>query len=340
MTSQARITHQVLNILILHKLGSKDSISALHEFLQVNLLSQRKINLPAVLFENFKKFVNRREKLTVIPYGPLLQRVLKAQGALVLLNKELEEEKEKLTMRIKQAELRKMNFVRMNLLTLQTAMEKMAKSKKASTGPTKEDAQRRVAEIKRETTSLPLAKIQEKKQRIPKKRVRKLIIHESDDEEAKETSNKRTKIVYKSESTRKRTRAKSNKAEDSPPATGSKRTRSQVKGKFLSRKAEAASSAREKRTKRKQEQKVSTDFQPVSSIADLSEKGIETAISSAITSTLDDNVVVSEASVPVVDESIPNPPLSNPPPLPIHSPQTEATHVSSPPQQTTYHTPP
>lgn len=43
MTDQARIMHQVLNKLIFQKLDSKDYVSALHELLLVNLLSQRKI---------------------------------------------------------------------------------------------------------------------------------------------------------------------------------------------------------------------------------------------------------------------------------------------------------
>lgn len=78
------------------------------------------------------------------------------------------------------------------------------------------------------------------------------------------------------------TRSESNNFEDSPSATESKRTRSQVRGRTLSRKAKFVASAKEKRTKRRQEQEVSTDFPPVSSIVDLSKKAIESAISSAI----------------------------------------------------------
>lgn len=46
--------------MILHKLGSKDFVSTLHEFLLVNLLSFKEVNLPNVLFTNFKKNVNKR----------------------------------------------------------------------------------------------------------------------------------------------------------------------------------------------------------------------------------------------------------------------------------------
>lgn len=76
MTNKSRIIHQILNTIFLHKLGSKDSVSATHEFLLINILTERKVNLPAALFENFKKYTRKIEKLTATPYGALLQRIL------------------------------------------------------------------------------------------------------------------------------------------------------------------------------------------------------------------------------------------------------------------------
>lgn len=205
MTDKARIIHQILNKIVLHKLGSKDSVFANYEFLLINILSGRKVNLPAVLFEIFKKYTSKPKKLTGIPYGSLLQRII--QGIPDLVDAATGDVKKRLLDRVKQPELGNINFLRMNLPTIQRAMKELVECQKNVAGLTKEDAKKRVKEtrqeMRRQGTSSELPK-----KDTPKKKVKKLVIQESDDETEK-IPLKKTKNVHKSESTRKRTRFES-----------------------------------------------------------------------------------------------------------------------------------
>lgn len=45
MTDKARVLHQVPNKMIIRKVGSKDFVSGLHEFLLTHLLTYRKVNM-------------------------------------------------------------------------------------------------------------------------------------------------------------------------------------------------------------------------------------------------------------------------------------------------------
>lgn len=104
-------------------------------------------------------------------------------------------------------------------------------------------------------------------------------------------------------------------AEEESIAITPKRSKSQVKGKPLVSIVESALFARERRTKRKEEQKVSIEAPHVSPVIDLSDRVIEFAISSANALAL--NVVVdaavSEASVPIdLDNPFSTPLASNP----------------------------
>ena len=57
MHDKARVLHQLLNKAILHKAGSKDSVSTIHSFCLCHLMLCQQINLPSLLFKNFKRNV-------------------------------------------------------------------------------------------------------------------------------------------------------------------------------------------------------------------------------------------------------------------------------------------
>lgn len=72
MKDKARVLHQILNDAIFHKAGSKDSISKGHQFYLCHLLAEAKINLPNLVFNNFRKYVVHRDSINAIPFGVLL----------------------------------------------------------------------------------------------------------------------------------------------------------------------------------------------------------------------------------------------------------------------------
>lgn len=109
-----------------------------------------------------------------------------------------------------------------------------------------------------------------------------MVLQESDDEKVEKTPTKRMKTVHKSESTRKRTCPESNETEDRPTTTRPKRTKSLVKGKPLSSLADSTASARKRRTKRNDERTLTSKAPLLSSITDLFDRAIESAISFTI----------------------------------------------------------
>lgn len=85
MVDKARVLHQIFNKMILRKTRSKDYVSSVHAFLPVHMLICHKINLPSVMFVNFRRNTSGKGKKTVIPYGALLTKILNSQGVTDLL---------------------------------------------------------------------------------------------------------------------------------------------------------------------------------------------------------------------------------------------------------------
>lgn len=142
----------------------------------VNILAERKVNLPVVLFVNFNKCASKAEKLTAIPYGELLQRLMNAQGISDQVATASNALKKKLSKSIRQPKLGKNNFLKIYLPTIMRAMEELAKHQKwaRAEGLTNEDARERVEGIRREFRTRVLSNNPPKK--VPKKKSRRLIL--------------------------------------------------------------------------------------------------------------------------------------------------------------------
>lgn len=68
INDKARVLHHIIiNKKILHKAGSKDSVSQAHEFLLVHFLTYKEINLPSFLFATFFKMSKERERKLSFP---------------------------------------------------------------------------------------------------------------------------------------------------------------------------------------------------------------------------------------------------------------------------------
>lgn len=119
MTNKARVLHQILNKMIIHKFGSRDFVSGLHDFILVHLLSFMRINRPACLFFCFHKDASRKGKKNVIPFGALLQRVMNTQGIMEVLEAYESDDKATLSKKILQHPLGRANIIRINLPSVQ-----------------------------------------------------------------------------------------------------------------------------------------------------------------------------------------------------------------------------
>lgn len=137
--------------MIIHKTGSRDFVSGLHEFLLVHLLSFRKVNLPACLFFYFHKDASRKGKKKVIPFGAMLKRVMNTQGIMQLLETYEGADKANLSRKILQVPIGKANIQKMNLTTVKSFLaEKERTLKKVLTAEEEEQKEvirKRIVEI-------------------------------------------------------------------------------------------------------------------------------------------------------------------------------------------------
>lgn len=115
MNDTARVLHQILSKMIIHKVGSRDFMSNLHEFLLVHLLTFEEINLPSILFHCFHNDASRKGMKDVIPFGALLQRVMNTLGIMALLDAYEGENKAALSRKHLQHPLGRANIIKMNL---------------------------------------------------------------------------------------------------------------------------------------------------------------------------------------------------------------------------------
>lgn len=85
MKDKARVLHHILNIAFLHMAWSKDNIYRSHKFRHCHLMTEAKINLPHLLFTNFRKYVVHKEISTAIPYSVFLSMIFISQHIYILL---------------------------------------------------------------------------------------------------------------------------------------------------------------------------------------------------------------------------------------------------------------
>ena len=124
MNDKARVLHQLLNKAVLHKAGSKDLVSTVHAFCLCHLILCQQINLPSLLFKNFKRSVQGKGKKTTISYGVLLTKIFRDHGIFSPHETKDVEEKKKIFGRIQEQQIfGRSNLLRMKLQSVQDFLD-------------------------------------------------------------------------------------------------------------------------------------------------------------------------------------------------------------------------
>ena len=124
MNDKARVLHQLLKKAVLHEAGSKDSVSTVHAFCLCHLMLCQQVNLPSLLFKNFKRSVQGKGKKTTISYGVLLTKIFRDQGIFSPHETKDVEEKKRIFGRIQEQQIfGRSNLLRMKLQSVQDFLD-------------------------------------------------------------------------------------------------------------------------------------------------------------------------------------------------------------------------